>query len=202
MGQVIGSEIVGGIVGSAGNFEIENSYNKGLISASKIDESNGGGIAGIVFSGTLKKCYNSGEINGDEQIGGIVGQIGMDAEIYLNNCYNTGKVKTEDCVSGGIIGWVANTRTSGKVEKNYNIGQITGSRLVGGAIGRYEPKNCAIVFENNFTLDTVAPENEDFNILKSESEMKSNEFLNLLGKENWKMVSNKNNGYPMLNWQE
>ena len=49
------------------------------------------------------------------------------------------------------------------------------------------------------SIDTTAIETE-FEI-KTQSQMQEQDFLILLGTDNWKLDSEKNTGYPILNWE-
>lgn len=135
-GEVSGEgERIGGIVGNLGcNAIITNSYNLGKVTGKN---GNVGGIAGIIF-GTIENSYNKGQIEGQGQVGGIAGQIGMDYEANIRNCYNEGEVigASESNAVGGIVGWTSETGTSGTIENNYNKGTIRGGFQIGGIIGR------------------------------------------------------------------
>ena len=92
-GEVNGSNNVGGIIGNVNSAKVLNSYNFGNINGS----SNVGGITGFLDSYYedvfLKKCYNIGNIIGnDKNIGGLVGKRELHVENIslentLVNCY-------------------------------------------------------------------------------------------------------------------
>ncbi len=130
IGNVIGngsSSTVAGIIGEAREANIDNCYNKGLISGA----TQTAGIAGRVEKGNINNVYNTGEINGRNiYIGGIVGQLDQNATI--ENSYNTGNVigNEKSIMVGGITGFVL-----GNVKKSYNLGKIEGNNQVGGISG-------------------------------------------------------------------
>ena len=150
-GEIYGEgESVGGIVGDLGNststvIKISNSQNTGKVTGKGIYV---GGIAGIIF-GSVEECKNSGEIEGSNHIGGIVGQTNAYLESNIINCYNEGTVtgtgKDSSGISsvGGIIGYAVK---NGTIENNYNKGQVKGINSIGGIIGRnsqtFVVRNC------------------------------------------------------------
>ena len=86
-----------------------------------------GGVVGENYSGTVENCYNAGAVNGNYDVGGVVGYNGGTVE----NCYNGGTVDGNDNV-GGVVGYIS----SGSVTDCYNIGAVNGGgSSVGGVIG-------------------------------------------------------------------
>ncbi len=153
-GKVIGKgEIIGGIAGEAKTgTTIKECKNNGEITG---ENNNVGGIVGVTF-GNIENSHNIGVVLGKGSVGGILGQIGIDAKSHILNCSNEGKIEAqgkyegEITAVGGIIGWTSVTGTSGKIENVYNKGEvisrdITG-RGIGGIIGRnsntFELINC------------------------------------------------------------
>lgn len=84
-----------------------------------------GGIAGFVASmatsETITNCYNSAIVNGNERIGGIVGDS---RGTIITYCYNDGVVNAYGQIGevGGIVGCC---EMRGKIENCYNNGRIT-----------------------------------------------------------------------------
>lgn len=77
--------------------------------------------------GTAINCYNTGNINGERLLGGILGSGGTTI-----NCYNNGSIiLTADSNSpiGGIVG------SGGIVTNCYNKGSLTGTFIIGGIMG-------------------------------------------------------------------
>ena len=101
------------------NIEVIESYIKG--------DSHIGGMCGYNSDyGTISNCYNSGTINGNEQIGGVCGHnYGT-----ISNCYNSGKVNGSYYV-GGVCGY-----NYGSISDCYNSGKVNGSYYVGGMCGQ------------------------------------------------------------------
>ena len=174
---------VGGICYSSGGY-IQNSYNMGNIYGNSVDHMYVGGIVATTTESSviIENCYNTGSISGKAfllKLGGIVGN--SISRNKINNCYNVGKVNGEGIESlakGFLVG------------ECYYTGVVTNSY--------YKKSN-----ENEIT--GIGNETDLENMPKTEQEMKSNEFINLLNQNStniWKEDANNiNNGYPILNWQ-
>ncbi len=74
--------------------------------------------------GTISNCFNTGEINGEHLVGGIVGIQGYNSPAYINNCYNKGIVKSIDGYVGGIS-CVNYTTTGSEIKNCYNTGNVS-----------------------------------------------------------------------------
>ena len=93
----------------------------------------------------------------------------------------------------------------------YSTGNVTSintnkTRInIGSGIGinKSEANNCYYL-ENTIFSSEIRTVISEVGEIKTSSEMKNNEFLNLLnnGESNWKKdVNNINNGYPILDYQ-
>ena len=87
-----------------------------------------GGVCGD-NGGTITNCYNTGAVSGNDSVGGVCGQKGMDRTV--ENCYNTGTVSGSSSV-GGVCGYAS---LGGSFTNCYNIGTVSGSSSVGGMCG-------------------------------------------------------------------
>ena len=111
---------------------IDNSYrgtfdgNGKTISGLYINSSSAGLFGYVSGSGKIEKLSVSGDINGNNYVGGVVGLNRGSVE----NCYNTGTVTGTDDYVGGVVGY----NYSGTVENCYNTGSVSG-RYVGGVVG-------------------------------------------------------------------
>lgn len=86
---------------TAGNFYYYKIVNKKY----KWYVDNRGGAAGIAAFAqnmTIKRCSNSGKIEGKNKIGGIAG-ASFWSSVY--SCKNSGAVKATEQAAGGIVGW-------------------------------------------------------------------------------------------------
>lgn len=104
--------------------------------------SNGGelvGLFGNVWGATIQNCNVTGEVNGYNQTGGIVGSA--NANTKIRNCSFQGDVKGGGTCVGGIVGDMA---YGCEVSGCFVIGKVEGSERVGGIAGDacQSIKNC------------------------------------------------------------
>ena len=125
------SNTSGGVVG-LNSGSVENCYNTGAVNISgNISFGTSGGVVGRNDSGTVKNCYNTGNISGGVS-GGVVG-VNISS---VTNCYNIGDVSGN--TSGGVVGWNSVSvvgYNSGSVENCYNTGNVSGG-ISGGVVGQ------------------------------------------------------------------
>lgn len=132
-GEIEGGAIVGGIVGqNEENGYIEACYNVSSVLGNK----DTGGVVGKNY-GWVKSSKNSGKVNSSpvEESHNIGGICGINDGV-LENCLNDAEIgyKNVGINIGGIVG-----NQSGCVIECQNIGDIFGSKSVGGIFGRFEP---------------------------------------------------------------
>ena len=131
-------QTTGGIVGTASDIAIEGCSVTGIMKA----QSNGtsvyiGGIAGSLYYGSIKNCFNGSIIQKSDSgtssfIGG--GICGGTGNTKIENCYNYGKIGNSKGVLGGIIGSISSNGTI-SIYNCYNLGEIDGYYGVGGITG-------------------------------------------------------------------
>jgi len=85
---------IGGILGSTGesySVQIENCYNTGSIRAANTAQYLGG-IAGIIYKGSMSNCYNAGSVSGEESAYAamLVGFLGKEEDTSYTNCLYAG----------------------------------------------------------------------------------------------------------------
>ena len=120
--------------GTIKNLGVIESY----VSAGK-DYTNGGYVGSIVGrngDGTVENCYNTGYVNGTNNVGGVAGYTYGS----ILNCYNTGDITSSGNTVGGVAGHSATSLTD-----SYNTGTVTGGAdSVGGVTGSNKGivKNC------------------------------------------------------------
>ena len=92
-----------------------------------------GGVVGYSYKrSTVTNCYNTGSVNGEERVGGVIGYA---TTTNVTNCYNTGSVNGKKHV-GGVVGYSRSAYNGSTTVANcYNTGSITGSNYVGGVVG-------------------------------------------------------------------
>ena len=115
----------GGIVGRLNYGTIENCVSYVGVSGAAAT----GGVAGYAGSGAIvNKCFHSGDVRGTGNfVAGVVGQnYGT-----IRNCYHVnGTITGSRDYVGGVAG------ISSNMENCYSVGSVSGSRNVGGAIGK------------------------------------------------------------------
>ncbi len=173
-----------------------------------------GGIVGTVRDGgksIIRGCFNIGSVSAsDGAVGGIVGHLsasgnGTDVSVLVADCYNAGTITAADN-AGGIVGRVQAGHT---IKNCYNAGAVTvnGVNILDGAgaiaslvTGRDVIINC---YYDSGIVPCGVSNGEDAATGKKTAEMKSDEFLALLGAgfraDRYALV---NNGYPLLVWQK
>ncbi|MEI7839423.1 MAG: YDG domain-containing protein, partial [Methylococcaceae bacterium] len=138
--NIMGSNYVGGVVGSYYRGTITNSYSTGIVSGTYYI----GGLVGQVNSGAISDSYNSSTVNGSGRVGGVVG---WDLWGIINNVYSTGAITGSNYV-GGLIG----DGNAGNVSNSYSTGNVTGTSQVGGLVG----VNGVVVMTNShYDVDSV-----------------------------------------------
>ena len=123
-------------VGEFGHSEVrpfQGTFDGGRHQITNLKISNGGqygGLFGYTEGAVIKSCNVTGEINGYNYTGGIVGYA--DANTKILNCSFQGNVKGKGEGRGGIVGYMSG---GGEVNRCYVIGTVTGYREVGGIAG-------------------------------------------------------------------
>lgn len=160
MATVIGRDYVGGLLGHSdsstviGNFASGNvsSWNSagGLIGTSyksiitdnyatgnvHVSFETAGGLVGYSSADTIAKCYATGTVDGDENLGGFIGELFLGS---VFQSFSTGKVRGEvpsdyhfkNYAVGGLVGY----NYSGRVTNSYTTGDVKGDQYVGGLVG-------------------------------------------------------------------
>lgn len=105
---------------------------------------NVGGIAGAANYGQttqartfFNNCVNVGNVIGSKEVAGIVGYMHGDNDYYIQvtNCANYGNIEGGGSRTGGIVGWIPNTK--GRIYYCANHGSVHSSSAccTGGIIG-------------------------------------------------------------------
>jgi len=202
-------DYIGGIVGNAsGTMGVKYCGNEGNVSG-------GDSVGGVVGNGSMPitGCYNAGNVTGSSantNVGGIVGFTNNANNSTITDCYNIGNITGTNRV-GGIIGWMNNTTVTSpaSIDTAYNVGTITGTGVAVGAI--IGEKNSAtnggkLVINAHYLAGTAAigigsnAHADDEAEAKTAAEMKTGEFLDLLGAA-FQEAGFANGGYPILIWQ-
>ena len=115
---------VGGICG-INEGKIENSYNASTVSSPYTCV---GGICGINY-GTIINSYNTGNLIGEEYVGGICGKNRKDENQAgtITNTYNTGKLNYDS--SSYFVGGICGETTGGTITNSYYDDSVCGKAL-------------------------------------------------------------------------
>jgi len=88
-----------------------------------------GGLCGLNYAGTISNCYATGNVNGNIDTGGLVGDNGGGGKIL--NCYATGNVNG-NANTGGLVG---RDYGSDEILNCYATGNVNGNVNTGGLVG-------------------------------------------------------------------
>ena len=139
----------GGVVGCNYNL-VESCSNTGSVTGNGLFT---GGVVGYnttngTLDGTISASYNTGAVEGEQYVGGVVGNN----HTVVKDCYNTGKVTSTGDYAGGVVG--RNTyyftvipslkEWKGNISTSYNTGAVSGGSYVGGVAGY----NCVTIAQS------------------------------------------------------
>ena len=126
-GSVRGLAAIGGVCGlnEKGGI-IENSFNEGTVSGTGDNVQQVGGVCGY-NNGTIKSCYNTASVSGQNSVGGV---CGFNSSGIITNCFNEGTVSGQTFV-GGVCGNGCGVTTT----NCFNGGFVSGQSHVSGVCG-------------------------------------------------------------------
>lgn len=126
-GSVRGLAAIGGVCGlnEKGGI-IENSFNEGTVSGTGDNVQQVGGVCGY-NNGTIKSCYNTASVSGQNSVGGV---CGLNSSGIITNCFNEGTVSGQTFV-GGVCGNGCGVTTT----NCFNGGIVSGQSHVSGVCG-------------------------------------------------------------------
>ncbi|MFA5485462.1 MAG: hypothetical protein WC260_04415, partial [Candidatus Pacearchaeota archaeon] len=145
-GTVVGNSYTSGVIGYAiGNTNITNVRNSATISGATY-------TAGVVgrYNPTntnyfIRNSYNSGNVTGGSNVGGITGRTDTAS---LENVYNVGSIVGTTYV-GGLIGY----HYSGNLMTSYSASTIYGTTNVGAVVGYFRTGTNRYVYYDNFVIE-------------------------------------------------
>jgi len=130
--------------------------NVGVINSSFSGREYVGGVCGSNQSnGTIKNCYNTGDISGDSNVGGVCGiNCGT-----ITNCYSRGTVSGSGNV-GGVCGWnysgtITNCYYDSDVYTGNAVGYDTGTStdVLGKTTAQFNSGEVAFLLQSGQTAD-------------------------------------------------
>lgn len=206
------SRCAAGIVAVVDSLYATNCYNRGAVSINAKNTPRcsiyAGGIVGYVLQGAIiGKCFNRSSISGSGgyEVSYACAGISCGGRSIIDQCYNTGNMggtgsgiafdaAVTNCYSKGTLVSLSFFNsygiTNGSSHNCYFAGNSI-SKVTGGG-------------GNTYYLETCAASDETVARPKSEGEMKSQSFLDLLnadGEYFCKDYTNSNGGFPVLRWQ-
>lgn len=162
--------LAGGIVGDSypsygkTNY-IYNCYNEGSIN---VTANAAGGVIGNMDDNTIvHSCYNNGQVNGWDQVGGVVGWVENGSVI---NCYNKNTVicqtNMSDLYSYSAAGGVVGDLYAGTVESCYNEGSVygVGDKDIAPTNGFHVGTGGVVGFINSYEKNTETGVTDCYNI--------------------------------------
>lgn len=171
--NITGLEMVAVLSGRVGNVSntsittIQNiSVTNATISATKIDEVGDdnehvktGAIVGLASNCNINNCNAQASLTGKDRIGGLVGELSVNASIsadagLITLSYTNVNMTSTGRLVGGLIGFM-NTNT--RVSYSYSLGDIeTNGFNVGGLVGL---SNTGTTISNSYSLVNVSGSN-------------------------------------------
>lgn len=135
-GTVAGSSYVGGVSGQSYSYLVTNAISSATIIGTG---SNTGGLVGYLTSSSFcLYCINRGAVSGNDNVGGIAGQVVSNYPIIAYS-YNQSAITGSAASVGGITGYCNSNGGTSTLSNNFNVGSVTGvsaSTLVGSILGQ------------------------------------------------------------------
>lgn len=136
-GSITGiSAKVGGLVGLFQDTEneggvISNSYSSCSVNSESVQV--GGFIGTVSYAGTITLCYATGNVSGDYQVGGFIGDSHtVTCTAVISKCFSSGDVLGNDPTSSrGIGGFAGRLCQDIDVNNCYACGDVRGGRSTG-----------------------------------------------------------------------
>ncbi|MDD7672649.1 MAG: Ig-like domain-containing protein [Clostridia bacterium] len=204
-GDIIGKQSAGGLSGRIyfGSVFYCGNY------ASVLSDDSAGGLVGSISSDsrpTIDSSFNTGNVSGTSYAGGIIGQPSSSSSAgEISNCYNTGNVTAEG-YAGGIIA----DDIYYNIEYCYNIGAVHSPENAGmiAAASDYIWGKSSVSFcyyretEGLFGLGRLEDEPKTAEAKTDQELMLESTFIAWNFSKTWSIATDKNGGYPYLQWQE
>jgi len=184
-----------GLFGDLRTGEVEN---LGLTNVNITGADRVGSFAGINY-GNISRCYVTGTVSGDDQVGGIVGQNGdgdRGSNSQIIDCYSLAAVTGTGTYIGGFIGRI----DAGEVKHSYSTGRVSSTELKGGFIGKAYGGTVSNCF---FDMETAGLYQSQGGFALTTAQMKRESTFRNYGWSTavWKFNQSINDGYPYLAWQ-
>lgn len=111
-------DYIGGVCG-INDGTISECYNTGRVYTTNSNDKVGG-VCGLNSSGTVKDCYNLGEVNGYVYVGGVCGFN----DGTVKDSFNKGEVTGRHSLIGGVCGYSGSRSATDTILRCYNLGSV------------------------------------------------------------------------------
>ena len=131
----------GGLVGYAEELDISNSYSEAKVTTQHCFENDyycTGGLIAYLDGGTVTNCYATGNVEGTNEIGGLIGSVN---NVKIEQCFTKNQTVIGETYIGGLIGYTYyNTKIKDCYCQEVTVGVKEGANgeYVGGLVGRNE----------------------------------------------------------------
>ncbi len=115
-------------VGLFGNIQGGAISDVGIIDGTIRGASEVGGLAGVIYDGTISNAYTTGTASGGRTVGGLVG---FARRTTISDSYSASRINGTGEIIGGLVGQLH----SSAVMHSYASGDVNGVEDVGGLIG-------------------------------------------------------------------
>ena len=141
--NVVGTTRVGGISGYVGQSQVEECSANGKVRSTG---NAAGGLVGEIYSKTtLINCYTIGEVQGNQDIGGLVGYVNTS---YIMNCFSN----TKATGNAGIASFVGQTTNNSIIKNNITLVNQTVGYKFDGRTASDKFKNFSGNYENKVNV--------------------------------------------------
>lgn len=162
----------------------------------------GGFVGELSRLGTTSRCFATGNVSGDSEVGGFVGEnISSD----IDNCYARGNVTEVNAVgvAGGFCGWNTDwaPNNAGEIKNCYSTGLLAGPGTLGGFIGDNNQVDGGLITDCFWDTQTSGTAVSDGGTGKTTAEMKTESTFTGTGWDFttiWTICSGVNSDYPCL----
>ncbi|MBA7635142.1 hypothetical protein ES703_42743 [subsurface metagenome] len=160
---------VGGLIGSVNhaNVVLNQCYATGAVTTVAGGDWGSGGFAGYC-NGQVSKCFATGDVSGEDGVGGFVGDTGGNSDI--SDCYARGDVTASYLPDPNMGGFTSSN--SGTIDNSYSTGLLTGigdGSLAGGFCGQ----NTGTITDCFWDTETSGMATSDGGTGKTTTEMKT-----------------------------
>ncbi|MFA7056874.1 MAG: GLUG motif-containing protein [Candidatus Cloacimonadales bacterium] len=131
--EIIGIQLVGGLVGYAQDYStISNCSTTGSVGSVAVESNAVGGLVGLSQLSTINNSYSTCSVSGNSLIGGLVGDI---LSSTINNSFATGDVLAKHEQAGGLVGSVEMSH----IYNSYATGAVSATqKTAGGLVGQMQ----------------------------------------------------------------